>query len=477
MIHRPLIRALLALLLAGLSSGCAFLSERFGATTHDPTFIAYWPPPPNSTKLKVAVKDNIDMQGVVTSAGSEYVYKNSKPAAHDAPCLAIARKRGVDFVGKVNLSEFAVAPSGINDYFGTPRNPFSSWRKLIPGGSSCGSAHAVASGKADVAFGTDTAGSIRVPAACCGVVGLKTTFGLVPIDGVFPIEPMHLDTVGPIARNIDDAAVGMDLLQAGFMARYRAAVAAHPSGQTFKVGRLTLPGTDRRINRAIDEVLTRSQFQVKPLDDAFRDRWIQAHKDGTAVAAAGAWISDRKYSDKLGVTPRTKSIILFGGLAYNTQYRQALSRRESWQEALRHVFREVDFIAVPTLQTVPPRIPPILKLDLLKLQAGFTNLENTGGVNLLENPFQAITAIPAASLRLLGIDLFEADMLNLQNTVAVNYAGNPALAVPIPLPHGKVPVTSVQLIGRPRSEAELLAAGHLIEDSFNRPAPFLGDSD
>jgi Asp-tRNA(Asn)/Glu-tRNA(Gln) amidotransferase A subunit family amidase len=476
MIQRPS-RIVLAFLLAGLSSGCSYLSERFSGQPKDATFIAYWPPPANSTKLKLAVKDNIDVQGVVTSAGSEYVYKNSKPAAHDAPCLAIARQRGVDIVGKVNLSEFAVAPSGINDYFGTPRNPFNSWRKLIPGGSSCGSANAVASGKADVAFGTDTAGSVRVPAACCGVVGLKTTFGLVSIDGIYPIEPQHLDTVGPIARNIDDTAVGMDLLQAGFMSRYRAAVAAHPSGQTFKVGRLTLPNTDRRINRAIDEALTRAQFQVKPLDDAFRARWEQAHKDGTAVAAAGAWISDRKYADKLGVTPRTKSIILFGGLAYNTQYRQAISRRESWQETLRNVFKEVDFIALPTLQSVPPRIPPILKLDLLKLQAGFTNLENTGGLNLLQNPFQAITAIPAASLRLLGIDLFEADMLNLQNTVAVNYAGNPALAFPIPLPHGGIPVTSLQLIGRPRSEAELLAAGHLLEESFNRPAPFLHGSE
>ena len=134
------------------------------------------------------MKDNIDMKGVVTSAGSEYILEHNPPAARDADCLAIARTRNVRIVGKTNLSEFAVAPSGLNDYFRTPKNPLSNRRKLIPGGSSSGSAVAVANGSADVAFGTDTAGSVRVPAACCGVVGLKTTFGLISTKGLFPVE-------------------------------------------------------------------------------------------------------------------------------------------------------------------------------------------------------------------------------------------------------------------------------------------------
>jgi amidase len=109
--------------------------------------------------------------------------ETSPPAAIDAECLAIARERNVQIVGKTNLSEFSVTPAGLNEYFGTPKNPFSKWSKLIPGGSSSGSAVAIANGMADVAFGTDTAGSIRVPAACCGIVGLKTTFGLVSLKG------------------------------------------------------------------------------------------------------------------------------------------------------------------------------------------------------------------------------------------------------------------------------------------------------
>src|SRR5690606_19324135 len=102
----------------------------------------------------------------VTTAGSEYVSKNAAPAQKDAACMAIARERNVQLVGKANLTEFAVTVSGRNDYYGTPWNNLGGDRR-IPGGSSSGSAVAVANGTADVAFGTDTAGSIRVPAACC----------------------------------------------------------------------------------------------------------------------------------------------------------------------------------------------------------------------------------------------------------------------------------------------------------------------
>jgi amidase len=439
-------------------SGCS--TPRSGSS--NPIFIAYWPPPENNQRLRLAVKDNIDVRGAVTTAGSEYLSKNRPPAAHDAKCLAIARQRNVRIVGKANLSEFAIAPSGINDYFGTPKNPYNGWRKLIPGGSSSGSAEAVASGMADVAFGTDTAGSIRVPAACSGIVGLKTTFGLVSLEGVFPVEPEHLDTVGPMAKDVAGVVQGMDLLQDGFSARYEAAVAAKPSANTIKIGRLTLSGTDRRIDRAVDEALSKAQFQVVALDDAFKAKWEQAQKDGTAVAAAGAWISDRKYGNKLGVSARTKSILLVGAANYTTTYRQALARRAEWQRTLREVFNRVDFIALPTLQTLPPKIPPSLKLDLLKAQAGISNLQNTA-VNLAENPAGAILSIPVTGLQLLGIDLLEAQLLNLQNTTAVNFAGNPALAIPIPVHHGSTPVTSLQLVGRRFSEAELLNAGRLIE--------------
>jgi Asp-tRNA(Asn)/Glu-tRNA(Gln) amidotransferase A subunit family amidase len=426
---------LVGLLLITFFGGCAILQRGSASGPRDRAFIVYWPPPKESKRLRLAVKDLIDMKGVVTTAGSEYVAATSPPAASDAQCLAISRARNIQIVGKTNLSEFAVAPSGINDYFGTPWSPLSKRSKLIPGGSSSGSAVAVANGKADIAFGTDTAGSVRVPAACCGIVGLKTTFGLVSLKGVFPIEPKHLDTVGPMAKDVDHVVEGMDLLQDGFAARYQSAVAAKSSAKKIRIGRLYLSGTDRKIDQAIDDALAQAQFQVVPLDQAFSKKWEQAKRDGDTVAAAGAWISDRKYFDKLiGVSARTKAIIALGEFDYSTKYRNALQRQAAWQQALRQVFKQVDFIALPTLQRLPPRIPLLGKTALLEAE----------------------------------IALFEAGMLGLQNTVAVNFAGNPALAIPVPLNDKIIPATSLQLVGPRLSEPELLNAGRLIEASVQR---------
>ena len=166
------------------------------------------------------------------------------------------------------MTEFAVSPSGLNEYFGTPVNPVK--RSLIPGGSSSGNAVALASGMADVAIGTDTAGSIRVPAACCGIVGLKTTYGLVPIEGVYPVEPKHLDTVGPMGKDIAHTVQGMELLQEGFAAKYAAAKGAKPSARSIRVGRLKLKGTDPKIDKAIDDALAKTGFQVVELEESLQ---------------------------------------------------------------------------------------------------------------------------------------------------------------------------------------------------------------
>ena len=141
-------RSILAgLLLITCFSDCAFPR---GRTEHDRAFINYWPSK-EKRQLRLAVKDNIDVKGVVTTAGSEYIAKTSQAASSDAQCLEMARERNVQIVGKTNLSEFAVAPSGLNEYYGTPKNPFSKWWRFIPGGSSSGSAVAAADGPVDVA--------------------------------------------------------------------------------------------------------------------------------------------------------------------------------------------------------------------------------------------------------------------------------------------------------------------------------------
>src|ERR1039457_872397 len=127
------------------------------------------------TGPRVAVKDIIDMAGVPTTAGSRAVGPTAVPARRDAACLAGSRAAGARLVGKANLHELAMLPLGTNPWFGTPVNPLDP--DLIPGGSSSGSAVAVANGEADVALGSDTGGSIRIPAACCAITGLKTSYG------------------------------------------------------------------------------------------------------------------------------------------------------------------------------------------------------------------------------------------------------------------------------------------------------------
>ncbi|MFL6514464.1 MAG: amidase [Chthoniobacterales bacterium] len=413
---------LIALVVTTWLTGCA-IPRPPAAVTPDRAFVSYWPAPPDNKNLRLAVKDLIDMKGIVTSAGSEYVAKNSPPAKRDAKCLEIARERGVHIVGKTNTSELALAVSGINDYFGTPRNPLSRW-PLIPGGSSCGNAVALANNEADVAFGTDSAGSIRFPAACCGIVGLKTTFGLVPIDGVFPIAPNQLDTVGPMARDVAGVVQGMDLLQAGFADKYRQAVAAKPSAKAMKVGRLYIKGTAPSVDGAVDNALTAAGFEVVKMSPEFTDQWAQAQRDAATVAAVCSWIYDQKFVDKIGVTVRTKAVMALGGIEYNTTYRPALRRRAAWKAAIASEFQKVNFIALPTMKKLPPLKTPLA-----------------------------------------GSFAFEARTLALMNTQSVNFAGVPALAIPVPIRNKSIPVTSLQLIGPNRSEAELLNAGRLIEEA------------
>lgn len=420
---RSSMAALTALLFLG--SGCSYQEHQLRRSRAH-AFTVYWPQQAREGELRLAVKDLIDMKGVVTTAGSEYVARTSAPAAKDARCLKIARERGVPIVGKTNLTELAVTVSGENAYFGTPRNRFDGVHEVIPGGSSSGSAVAVKTAMADVAFGTDTAGSIRVPAACCGIYGLKTTFGLVPLEGVFPISPKHLDTVGPMARDVPDLVKGMDLLQRGFASRYAEAIEDKPSGRQIKVGRLYLDGTDPAIDDAIDRALAASRFKVVTLSPEFKKRWEQAQKDGKVVAAADAWITDRPFQDKKGINFLTKAVFALGEIEYNLRYPDALKRRAAWQRSLREVFKQVDVIAVPTLQGLPPKFP-----------------------------FWGSTV------------LFELRVFNMQNTVGVNYAGNPALAIPIPMqPHGRsIPVTSLQLIGPRLGEAQLINAARIIAKS------------
>ena len=409
------------ILLTVLLSGCGTWPYG-GKATRDHAFISYREPQANGG-LRLAVKDLIDLKGEVTTAGSEYLAKNAAPATRDAACMAIARERNVQIVGKTNLTEFATSVTGQNAYYGIPVNRWDGRHRYIPGGSSSGSAVAVANGSADVAFGTDSGGSIRVPAAFCGIYGLKTTFGLVSTQGVFPVSPKHLDTVGPMAADVPRLVEGMDLLERGFRARYRNAVADKPSARMIRIGRLYIPGTAPEIDRAIDGALVAAGFKVVRLDENFLRAWVQADADGETVATSEIWNNDKQYLGKPGVGSTTATVITTGSLSEAVGFKAALDRRKPWQRTLARTFRKVDFIATPTLTILPPR----------RLLFGSSALD-------------------------------EKVVFNAQNTVGINLSGNPAIAIPVAMPAEKdfTPRTSLQLVGPDRSEAQLINAARLL---------------
>jgi len=159
--------------------------------------------------VPIVWKDLFDLEGEITTAASE-TRRNAAPAERDAAC---AGHGGMVCLGKTNLTEFAYSGLGLNPHFGTPRNPYSPGADRIPGGSSSGTAVAVAANLAPCGIGTDTGGSVRIPAAFNGLVGFKTSEGSVPKDGVYALSET-LDTVGPIARSVEDCVL-LDMLLRG----------------------------------------------------------------------------------------------------------------------------------------------------------------------------------------------------------------------------------------------------------------------
>ena len=159
----------------------------------------------------VTLKDLFDVAGEVTRAGSKVLADEGKPAAADAPVVQRLRSGGAVIVAKTNMSEFAFTGIGINPHYGTPGNPAD--RARAPGGSSSGAAVSVADGMCEIAIGSDTGGSVRIPAALCGVTGFKPSRQRVPTGGAFPLS-YSLDSIGPLAKNVADCAKA-DAVMAG----------------------------------------------------------------------------------------------------------------------------------------------------------------------------------------------------------------------------------------------------------------------
>ncbi len=351
------------------------------------------------TGVRLAIKDLIDMEGVPTTAGCRAVAELAEPAERDAACLAGARAAGARIVGRTNLHELALGVTGINPWFGTPVNPLDPDR--VPGGSSSGSAVAVATGEADVAYGSDTGGSVRIPSACCGTAGLKTTWGRVPLEGIWPLSP-SFDTVGPMARDVSGLVTGMQLLEPGF-----AVSATAPA----RVGYLRVD-CEPVIDLALDRALKATGWDLVPIAIA---EWNEVNAAAGLLLVAEAWTSDRdlleKHRDKIG-TDVVERLEIGRGVD-EAALATARTTSDGWRSRLERIFEEVELLATPTLTIVPPLL--------------------SEGENLL----MARCTLPA------------------------NFAGAPALSLPVPT-GGQLPA-SLQLIGPPGSEETLLAAGEVVE--------------
>lgn len=346
----------------------------------------------------VAVKDLIDVAGYVTTAGCKAVAATAAPAERDATCLAGVRAAGARIVGKTALNELAYGVSGTNDWYGTPANPLDAAR--MPGGSSSGSAVAAALGEASVALGTDTGGSIRIPAACCGVVGLKTTYGSIPLDGVRPLAP-SFDTVGPMGRDVGSVVLGYSLLVG-------APVSVSPPGT--RVARLVgVPDVDAQIDQAVDAALGAAGLEVVEVE---LPSWRAAFDAHRVILGAEAWqvnghLLDGLFADPDGVGEEVRQKLERGRTINVDALEAAWQVGAEFRASLAAVLEQGTVLALPTI----PCPPPLLSDSWARL-VWLTAPINLAGLPALALPVPSSVALPA-SLQLVGPAGGEAALLAL----------------------------------------------------------------
>ena len=311
--------------------------------------------------IPLAVKDLIDVRGLPTTAASR-VLADALPAEADAECVRRLKAAGAIIIGKTNLHEFAYGGSGAISAYGVARNPLD--RRRVCGGSSSGSAAAVAAGMCFGALGTDTAGSIRLPAACCGVVGFKPTWGAVPVAGVIPLAWSY-DHVGPLARTVEDAGEIFAVL-AGVEPQW-----TEVKGLRCGVARKYFcdglaPEVEAGFERALDA--------ARDLGWDLHEVEIEA-SEGRRVSNAESWAYHRQWvADREALyDPRTLARIVNGREATVEEYIEARRRLELMRERCRRGIEGVDVVLTPTSPILPPMVedfetPRARELELMVLR-------------------------------------------------------------------------------------------------------------
>jgi Asp-tRNA(Asn)/Glu-tRNA(Gln) amidotransferase A subunit family amidase/ketopantoate reductase len=320
--------------------------------------------------MPVVVKDNVDVEGVVTTNASTVGVP--PPAAADAPVVARLRAAGADLLCKANLLEYAAG--SVNPAYGMTFNPLDPSRTA--GGSSSGSSALVAAGVVDHAVGTDTGGSIRIPAAYCGIVGLKPSYGLVPLEGVFPLSP-SCDHVGPLTRTVDGCAELLGVL-------------AGTPVQLSAPGRLRLgvlrrqvddpdltPGVRARIVEALDAL----QELGWDLVDVDLDELGLVDEALGAIILYEAWVVHRERFEREGERygPGTRALLEHAATVGEDAYRAGLADKELVATAFARLFERVDVLAGPTVAYVAPAEDPPVGTPEGDLEGRYTAPYNLSG--------------------------------------------------------------------------------------------------
>jgi amidase/aspartyl-tRNA(Asn)/glutamyl-tRNA(Gln) amidotransferase subunit A len=343
-------------------------------------------PVPALAGLAVSVKDLFDVAGWPTTAASRSL-ADAPPALADCPAVARLRAAGAALTGHTNLSEFAYSGVGINPHHGTPVNPVTAAINAtprIPGGSTSGGAVTVATGAAWAALGSDTGGSIRIPAALQGLVGFKNTQRLTPLQGAVPLSST-LDTACAITRSVRDAVLVHGILAARTPTPLRKPVHALRLAvpQT-----LMLDGLDADVARAFDRTLDVLRAGGALIEDlpltALADLSGLQANGGFTAAESWAWHRSRLAVLEAEYDPRVAQRIRRGEAISAADYIDLLHARTDWIARMQAELQGFDAVLAPTVPMVAPAIAPLLTSDSRFFAINGMLLRNAAAVNMLD---------------------------------------------------------------------------------------------
>lgn len=333
--------------------------------------------------LPVSVKDLFDVGGDVTRAGSKLL-ANAAAAQTDAPAVAALRAGGAVIVGRSNMVEFAFGAVGTNPHYGTPKNPWDRKTGRVPGGSSSGAAVAVADGMCVMGLGSDTRGSIRQPAALCGIAGFKPTARRVSRQGAFPLS-YTLDSIGPLASTVACCAA-YDAILAG---EPDASLAELPArGLRLLVPRSSaLEDLDPQVAKAFEAslaALSRADAAIVEQKVPAFDRQVEYFKNG-GFAAAEAYAIHRRWAARSGeYDPRVAKRVVLGKDIAGWEYVELGLMREAYIKEIGALMAPFDAFLIPTAPCIAPSIAEAGASDEAYFHWNSRILRNTGLVNFLD---------------------------------------------------------------------------------------------